>query len=257
MKLFTTIPKIQGRTFIIDEGQFRQLREDKSSYETLRQDQAYRYKVFGTLAEKGYLFHGSDKSFDSFDSGMIKGGTRGTYGWGAYFTNAAYKCSEYGNEFVIVDGNGMNFLDLEDDVDDNDNVFSYYSMWRHRIEDEIYEAEYELDNCSNTREYDMLQKHLSELENKLKTHYGNNGFNIIYDIASMYVGRGDRIKYRNLNNIIRNKNVDGKTLSDFYLSNGYDGFKCGTEYVIFNFEKLNRNIVKDKDSLINSVANIE
>ena len=40
-----------------------------------------------------------------------------------------------------------------------------------------------------------------------------------------------------------------------FLKAGYDGYTIDFEYVIFNFEKLNQNIVNDKNALLEKVMN--
>jgi len=41
-----------------------------------------------------------------------------------------------------------------------------------------------------------------------------------------------------------------KRVSNLYLSLGVDGFAVDTEFVIFNFDKLNKSIVRNKEELI-------
>lgn len=62
-----------------------------SIYSEIQKNQTLRYKIIHTLAEKGYVFHGTNETFNEFDFGKIKGGFRGKEGYGFYFTKDAYK----------------------------------------------------------------------------------------------------------------------------------------------------------------------
>jgi hypothetical protein len=69
-------------------------------YDIFRNNQMARYKVIGEMAEDGYVFHGTGEDgngteWDTVDPTKIKGGSRGTYGYGIYFTAHAYKCEKY------------------------------------------------------------------------------------------------------------------------------------------------------------------
>lgn len=184
--------------------------ERNTIYERFRNDRNFRYRMVYELVKRGYVIHGTKSEFDQFDVSKIEGGLRGKYGYGAYFTDAAYKCEEYGNNFVFCNINDFNIIDLEDNIDSNSNPFM--------------------------------------------TKSGTEG---IIRMANEYIQKNGNLRYGELNYYLSN-NARGwedasQDVSEMYLSLGYDGFKCGSEIVLFNFPKLNRNIVKDKTSLLYDV----
>ena len=179
-------------------------------YELFKNDRNFRYRMVYELVKRGYVIHGTDSEFNRFDINKVKGGLRGKYGYGAYFTDAAYKCEEYGNNFVFCNINDFNIIDLDNSVDKNSNPFV-----TSRITNDIVR------------------------------------------MAVDYLQKNDNITYLQLNyylsNHARGWEDASQDVSEMYLQLGYDGFKCGSEIVLFNFIKLNKNIVKDKISLLNDV----
>ena len=224
-----------------------------TAYERFQKDQTFRYRIIGMLAQQGYIFHGTNEKFDAFDSNQIKGGSRGREGYGAYFTNEAYKAEEYGNEFVILSTKGMNIVD-------SNNTFSQLNIISpYDIKNRIEQLNYQLDNVRNNREYDAINNEIEQyktyLNNKLLSGIAYNDYELLstYDFKPL---NGDSTIYKILSFAYTKLSSTGmKSISQILLNMGIDGYIIGNVYVIINFEKLNNNIVKDKESLINSVIN--
>lgn len=241
--------------------------KNQNIYQSFQQNQSLRYKIIGTLAKNGYLVHGTTEKFDMFDSAKIKGGSRATIGYGAYFTDAAYKCEEYGNEFVILDAKSFNFLNLEDKVRDNiifhtndNNINSPKNYSLDDLKTMLYDLMEKQDNCVNVREYDYYEEQIKFIKKEIDKRKNNGGdmednFLMFFNqILNRYLD----IDYRNM--VIKlinsySSTVGSKFVSQMFLKAGYDGFKYGSEYAIFNFSKLNKHIVKDKGKLLNNIYN--
>ena len=132
-----------------------------TTYERFQRDQTFRYRIIGMLAKQGYIFHGTNEKFDAFDSNKIQGGSRGREGYGAYFTNEAYKAEEYGNEFIILSTKGMNIVN-------SDNTFSQLNiMSPDDIRVKIEQLNYQLDNVRNRRDYDAINNEIEQYKNYL------------------------------------------------------------------------------------------
>lgn len=206
------------------------------NYEKFCASQALRYKVLYKMVEDGYLFHGNEDEWTEFDQNKIKGGSRGVHGYGAYFTNAAYKCEEYGNNFMILDSSNFNFIDINKKVKKGYNIFIEKLLDYNKLKNAI-------ENSRSNREYDFYNSLLEEYDAKVDK-------GLLEKFVALIESYPNEETYRTLN-----KNVGGyedvdKEVSELYLAMGYDGFVCDNQFVIFNFEKLNQNIVKDKEALI-------
>ena len=106
----------------------------------------------------------------------------------------------------------------------------------------------ELENARNNRDYDRISSMIEEYNNTVDKKLLNAIIEVI-----------EKSDENDLTYFYLNDNIpllwysDGdpkKQLSELYLSLGIDGFEYDTEYVIFNFDKLNKSIVKDKEALI-------
>lgn len=205
------------------------------------------------LAKQGYIFHGTNEKFDAFDSNKIQGGSRGREGYGAYFTNEAYKAEEYGNEFIILSTKGMNIVN-------SDNTFSQLNiMSPDDIKVKIEQLNYQLDNVRNRRDYDAINNEIEQyknyLDDKLLSGINYDDYQILskYDFKPL---SNDSTIYNALSFAYNKLSSTGmKSVSQILLNMGIDGYIIGNVYVIINFNKLNNNIVKDKESLINSMVN--
>ena len=224
-------------------------------YYKFQTNSSFRFKAVALLAEHGYLVHGSTEEFDSFDTSKIKGGMRGNYGYGFYFTNAAYKCEEYGNNFVFVDANSFNFLELEQKVKDN-NVVSEITDKIENLENLKYRCEEELYNARNNRDYEYFEGELKKIKTELRQLTPDVSTNVFYIIFNNILKQNPNIDYHNMTKKM-SQTFDNELGTSFvpnmFLKLRYDGYHIGTEFVIFNFDKLNANIVKDKNALLERI----
>lgn len=231
----------------------------ESLYRKFQINDSFRYKVVGTLMEHGYLFHGTTESFESFDPSYIKGGSRGNYGYGFYFTNAAYKCSEYGNEFKFVDGSKFNFLELEDNASENERINGILS----RIEDlnqRIFQYKEALYNVRTNREYNYYESELKKCKDELDKLFGNEQEKDFFEQYEHILRKNPDIYFHNLTKklyqIFARSYGIGFVSQMFLKKFGYDGFHIGAEFVIFNFEKLNQYLISDNEELLRRFASL-
>lgn len=225
---------------IITEEQEKQL-----FYNQFKSSQSIRYKVVNMLSKRGYVFHGSENDFDSFDVDKIKGGVRGVYGFGAYFTDESYKCEEYGTNFVILDIRSFNLLDTTEPISSLGKEIEYLQSFDSRLE----QLEDILYNAVNSRDYMTAQNEIDKVKSE-REKYDKGISNSLY----YFYKKSPSTSIDNVMKTISSKSLNDKSkeFSKLFLSLGYDGFKHDNQYVIFNFEKLNKNIVKDKEQLIAS-----
>ena len=219
-------------------------------YDIFRNNQMARYKVIGEMAEDGYVFHGTGEDgngteWDTVDPTRIKGGSRGTYGYGIYFTAHAYKCEKYttytDGHYIIANINGFDIINLRDKINKDNNIFLDKQK-------EYYLLQNELDNAKNNRDYNRISSMIEEYDNTVDKDLLNAIIQVISESDE------NDLTYFYLNNHIPllwySDGDPDKQLSKLYLSLGIDGFEFDTEYVLFNFELLNHAIVKDKEALI-------
>lgn len=224
-----------------------------TSYEQFQTNQSFRYQVIGKLVKQGYIFHGTNKKFDDFDSNKIKGGSRGREGYGVYFTNEAYKAEEYGNEFMILSTKGMNIVNSK-------NTFSQLNITPpNEVKSKIEILKNQLDYVRNNRDYnainDEIEKYENYLNNKLLLGVDYTDYQILYNYDFKPLSNNASI-YNALSFAYNKLSTKGmESISKILLNIGIDGYIIDNVYVIINFKKLNNNIVKDKESLINNTIN--
>lgn len=228
-----------------------------SLYYKFQTSNSFRYKAVNILAKNGYLVHGTNADFEYFDSSKIKGGSRANYGYGAYFTNAAYKCEEYGTNFIFLNARNFKFLDLSQSVKDN-NVFGNLNQQIEYVRQKIAYYEEMLYNTRNSREYMYCEKELKEYKNQLKEILPDSKTEIFIEQYNSILRKNPDIDYRGmtkkLDNIFTNAlGVD--FVSNMFLKMGYDGYTIDFEYIIFNFDKLKQYTVKDKNALLEKLMN--
>lgn len=196
-------------------------------------------KYIVSMLRDGYLAHGTTNgNLSSFDANFIKGGCRGEYGYGFYFTDELYKCLEYGTNIYFTPSNIYNFFDLDKNGGFN-NILQEYD----NLMDEKYRCEEKLDNVRNNREYNYYNEMLEEIKEKIRNS-GNN--KKIFDFISIAIreckGYSDESVFKYI--LCNSPSGMDKELSSFLMSYGYDGVRCGNQYCIFNIEKLNANVVE-------------
>lgn len=216
------------KKIIIKESQFNNILNEVRI-------EGYDESVIWKYISKGYIVHGTNQMYDAFDKAKIKGSTRGIYGFGAYFTDTPYKALEYGNEIYLTKKDLYNFLDL--DSKDINIPFG-------ELEVELQKAEDGLDNARNNREYDYYESLIDEIKSKINLGFREKE---VYSLFNYQLYKGE---YRTLENVLKyvlnNLPSDyAESVSSFLIKCGYDGVKCENQYVIFNFDLLNNNLLKD------------
>ena len=206
----------------------------------LREETSYsdKYELCAKLIEQGYLIHCTNSEYEKFDKKYIKGGSRAKEGYGAYFTDMPYKAIEYGKNIKLIKKENFNFLNSQQPIDkewllDGD------------IKQEIVRLEAELDNCRNIKEYDSINNEIEKLKNSLS----DDRFIRFLDNVIL---RYDVKTYGGLEYNIPNPHENVPKLVQLYIDKGYDGYYTDGIYTIFNFDKLNQNLISYKgESVVN------
>lgn len=203
------------------------------------------YTIVANIISKGYLAHGGEKMFNTFDPAFIQGGFRAEYGYGFYFCDEAYKPINYGGYIYFTKKDVYNFCDLNRSADCNplSNIY--------RV---IGQLEDMRDNSRRYEDYENASKQLEKFKlNPQEQDYLNyfeKGAEQGYDLKNAY-------KYA-LNYIPGDYNP--RNLSNLFMKLGYDGIVAENQYVIFNIDKLNQNILKldldDYDNFMKESVNI-
>lgn len=230
--------------------------ENKTPYDYYVTHNGFRYKMNALLRKDGYVIHGTNNDFDEFDTTKIK---RGVYGYGIYFANMAYKSDEYmAGHFKIADINDMNLLKIDVNVDRKHFPMTDNFDNKEKLEIELAKLTNLRDNSRNIRDYDFYESEIKKVKDLLTTK-GDNDFKEYYlTLVYHYLDAKGSSTIDNLNKYVishsNNRNIT-KEISNLWLNEGYDGFYTDSEIVIFNFEKLSKNIIHDVRSFINQKAN--
>lgn len=203
-----------------------------------------RYKIASNLINDGYLIHCTNANFENFDKQFIQGGMRAKEGYGFYFTDMPYKALEYGNNFKLIKKDDFVWLDTNDNI----NVSLFYDE---NIDIEIASLEHQLDNVRNNREWDYINSEIEKYKNK-QTSYDQD----LYYYVKQAIKDGAKT-YGNLEYLIRNPQYTIPKLNKCYINNGYDGYYTDGIYTVFNFDKLNKNLISHPDEIIQNYIRLE
>lgn len=223
--------------------EFDRLQEEDDHEGTLRiVSLSERYNIAEKLIRNGYLVHCTNAVFNEFDKAYIKGGSRAHEGYGFYFTDMAYKAISYGDIFKIIKKDDFNFLNSEAPIDT-----SLFYKDNKYIEQQINTLEYYLDNCRNSREYDYYSNEIKKLESQLSPN--DESLKVHIEMAI----RDGAKTYGQLEYLMRNPDVMIPKIIKAYINNGYDGYVTDGIYTVFNFDKLNKYLIKDSSKIIYSL----
>lgn len=224
-------------------------------YYKFKTSMSFRYEACHILYQHGYVVHGSGNEFDTFDKTKIKGGSRSVYGWGAYFTNDSYKCEEYGNNFVFLNIRPFKLLELDDKVNKNDNIITIYKQID-SLNGRIIQADEGMYNARNSRDYDYFSMEKKQCKAKLRELIPDSKTEAFIEMYSYIVKKNPEISYlhltKKLRDVFQNK-MGEEYVSEMFLHFGYDGFHADNQFILFNFDKINDNIVKDKNGLLEQI----
>lgn len=234
--------KLYGKRLKIDETRLRRgIRIVSRAIKQVTLNEYYANSVVDDsqikqMIRSGYLAHGTPSDFDSFDDEFIRGGWRGTYGHGFYFTDAMYKCLEYGANIIFTPKNKYNFLNL-----DGSGQIKQMVEKVEKLNQERANAEEKQIYSTNNRDYDYYDNIIKNINQTLR------GINLDYlscfeTLINKNPGWSDEEVYRSvLSNL---PSGTASQISSLLLNLGFDGVKCGNQYVIFNTNKLNNLIIK-------------
>ena len=193
-----------------------------------------KYNIAVKLIRNGYLIHCTNAVFNKFDKAYIRGGNRAHEGYGFYFTDMPYKAISYGEIFKLIKKDDFNFLNSKTPIDTslfyNDNKY---------IEQQIYTLEYYLENCRNNNEYNYYSNEIVKLKRQLSQNDESLKVNV-----EMAIKDGAKT-YGQLEYLIRNPLVMIPKLIKVLINNGYDGYITDGIYTVFNFDKLNKYLIRD------------
>lgn len=200
-------------------------------------DYNIRYKIASKLINDGYLIHCTNANFEKFDKQYIQGGMRAMEGYGFYFTDMPYKALDYGKNFKLIEKDNFVWLNTSDNID----ISLFYDE---NIEVEIEKLNELLYNVRNNREYDYINSKIEELKNRMNSYDKE-----LYYYVKQAIKDGAK-SYGNLEYLIRNPNYTIPKLNQCYINNGYDGYYTNGIYTVFNFDKLNKFLIKNPNEII-------
>lgn len=219
------------KKIIITESQFRTLIEASNTFDTCRM-----------LISKGYLVHGTNVEFEEFSPDFIKGGSRAREGYGIYFTDTAYKAEEYGQIIIATPKNAFNFIELTESVEKGSNLYNQL-LGNEENKNKKIELESQIEFLMNDGRYREALNLYDEID-KL----GDDDYGVLYGrlredclLAIEYYGA------KNLGSLqynLINPNVNLPRLAQALTELGYDGGHYDNVYTIWNFDKLNQNLIK-------------
>jgi hypothetical protein len=227
-------PTTQIKTAVGDVGRIYkatelQTKQAQKVYDNILEESSSKsFEELAAASKAGLLIHATKSEFDTFDPEKLYGAIRMKYGYGFYFTSRASKASDYGNKFIFTPLNKYNFLDIDAKAD-NDFANELKSL-----------AETKISKLQG------VYGSIDSIPESLKTPLDN-----ALKISSIISDDSKYGKYSidNLRKFLEGDYVFGyRDFSEAMLSVGYDGFQTDDFYeaVIFNFEKLNDNLVKDE-----------
>lgn len=186
------------------------------------------------MLKNGYIAHGTPiKDITEFNDEHIKGGNRGEYGYGFYFTDALYKCLGYGNNIYFTPKSIYNFLDLDNKKGNFKKIVNDYKT----LINDLTIFQNNLDDSNNEKEYEYWDNKVETLFKFLKKYDVSLMKVILMSVKKCKNPNNDEDIYKTVIHCTLPSN-EVKKMSQFLLSIGYDGVKCGNQYCIFNTKKL-------------------
>lgn len=188
------------------------------------------YTLLQKEIQKGYIIHGTNSDFSTFNASKIQGGFRAKEGYGFYFTDTAYKAMEYGQIYKKVKKDKFNFLNGKDPI--------HLEMFDNPFLDEYYRVQALMDNSTSSREYYYYDNELNHIKSKME-RFGN-----IFDIVLKTIKQYNLKTIGSIEYNIEYPKENIPKLIEIYKYYGFDGYHCDNVYTIFNFDKLN-DLVED------------
>lgn len=207
-------------------------------YNDLTESSNNKFDFAAKLINDGYIIHCTPNKFDKFDSKYIKGGFRANEGYGIYFSDEPYKSITYGDNFKVVKKENFNFINGEDEIDLN---WLKSGLDEDLIRSQIAKLEqYKYSPDFNVRFYDEVNEELDVLEKQLEAAHEWNDLFLMIEYTMENYGVKTYVK---LDVNLPNQEIWVPKLTKLYISKGIDGYKTGCVYTIFNFDKLNNEVI--------------
>ena len=222
------------KKILITEHQLNMLVEASNMYNTCRM-----------LISQGYLVHGTNSEFEEFLPEFIKGGSRAREGYGIYFTDTAYKAEEYGQIVKAVPKNAFNFIELTESIEKGSKLYNQL-FGNEENKNKKKELEYQIEFLMNDGRYREALNLYDEID-KL----GDDDYGVLYGrLREDCLLAIESYGAKNLGSLqynIMNPNVNLPRLAQALTVLGYDGGHYDNVYTIWNFDKLNKNLIKIKN----------
>jgi len=175
----------------------------------------------------GLVIHATKRDFDSFNPERIYGSERAVYGYGFYFTGSPSKAMDYGDKFIFTPISKYNLVDVEEKLDANYIEF---------LNSKYIKLSRIIDEQGQDIDVDILRKNLRNIraiilnmESMLK-----DGKIVTIDATRKRLDDAYIMNYREFSGAFKTLGYDGFHVDDYY------------QVVIFNFDKLNDNLVKNE-----------
>lgn len=204
------------------------------------------------------IAHNGPSIITKFDTGKIRGSSRGRYGKGFYFSNS-FKNFDYGDKITFLDSKSLELLN------GNKSVQSAFSslIFPSEIKSKIYRLEEILTKVKNNREYDEISKEIDKLKKTLDSFDKNAEYiekalrdNIksssSRDFASFLESlESTVIQSNNLNKMTAVEGLED-SLNNILVQSGFDGVSVdgGREIFLVPQEKLNDLLVPSQEQFI-------
>lgn len=211
----------------------------------------------------GLITHGGENVISKFDFSKIKGGVRGRYGKGIYFSNL-FKNFDYGNKSTFLKSSGLNLMNGDMTVSEALQKLSLPT----EIRTNISKLETLLNKTKNSKDYNEISKEIETLKSR----------QLKLDKNADYIQRAlEKAAKRNPNQqlssfveslesqVIESNNLDKMrsvrgledSFNNLLLESGFDGINVGDghEIVIIPQEKINDLLVSSQEKFISEEYN--
>lgn len=224
------------KKIIINESQFKILLEMSDIY-----DKCNRWIT------NGYIVHGTNAKFNEFSPAFIQGGARAKEGYGIYFTDTAYKAIEYGQIIKAVPKDKFNFIELTESVEYGSQLYNQL-FGNEENKKKRKELEYEIEYLMNDGKYREALDLYKEIDKLGDSDSDGVLYGPLRDNCLLAIETYGAKNLGSLQDKLINPNVNLPRLAQVLRTLGYDGGHYGNVYTIWNFEKLNENLIDITES---------
>tara|TARA_R110000868_G_scaffold154729_2_gene380880 strand:- start:8478 stop:17933 length:9456 start_codon:yes stop_codon:yes gene_type:complete len=206
----------------------------------------------------GLITHGGEDVISKFDFSKIKGGVRGRYGKGIYFSNL-FKNYDYGSKSTFLKSKELNLMNGDMTVSEALNKLKLPSDVRTKIS----KLESLLSKVKNNKDYNEISKEIEDLKSQQSRFDENTIY--IQKALEAAVKEQPNLQFSSLleslesrviesNNLNKSRAVKGleDSFNNFLLESGFDGVNVGDghEIVLIPQEKINNLLVSSQENFI-------